>query len=148
MPFALLFIGLILIVAAVRNTQPQLFALLKEDFTGSGSFFIWVVAIIVIVAIGTNKTLRPVSNAFLALVIIVIIIGNQTHGNLFGSFIDQLKYGVSGKPTDNMVKNVATGNLNAVVQSVQSGITNNLTSGLSAGAKSLISKYGLPNFGE
>lgn len=95
MPFALLLFGVIFIVAAVKGNQAELFALLKDDFTGDKNFFYWVIAIVVIVAIGNVRTLRPVSNAFLGLVILVIILTNGRNG-LFENFISQVKAGTSG----------------------------------------------------
>lgn len=101
MPFALLIFGVIFIVAAVRGTDQNLFGLLKDDFTGDKNFFIWVVAIVFIVAVGNVRALRPVSNAFLGLVILVIILQNGKRG-LFQNFIDQVKQGTSGSGGSNI----------------------------------------------
>lgn len=77
MPIALILIGVILLIAAVRNTQGTLFTLVKGDFTGKNNFIFWLVAILVIGAIGNVKQLKGFSNAFLALVIIVILLSNK-----------------------------------------------------------------------
>jgi len=95
MPFALILIGLILITAAVKGKHKDLFGLLKSDFTGSDNFFVWVLAIVILVAIGNVERLRPVSNAFLVLLILVIIVGNGRKG-LFENFMRQLKEGTKG----------------------------------------------------
>ena len=81
MAIALLMIGIVMVIAAVRNTQGALFSLLQGDFTGTNNFIYWVVAILVIGAIGNVKQLKGFSNAFLALVIIVILL---THKGFFG----------------------------------------------------------------
>lgn len=102
MPFALIFIGLVLLVAAVRGNQKELFELLKEDFTGSDNFFVWVLAIIILVAIGNVDRLRPISNAFLGLVILVILVGNGKRG-LFDNFISQVRAGTGGGSSNSAV---------------------------------------------
>ncbi len=95
MPFALILFGAVFIIAAFKGRQDELFSLFKDDFTGDSNFFYWVIALVVIVAVGNVKTLRPVSNAFLGLVILVIIIQNGKRG-LFANFLDQVRSGTSG----------------------------------------------------
>lgn len=70
--FALI-IGAILIVAAVRNSQADLFTALGQDVP---SFIVWAAAIIALGAVGFIPGLKPVSRALLALVIIVLIVNN------------------------------------------------------------------------
>lgn len=80
MGFALIIIGLVLVLSAVRNETDELNAILADDFLGrggQGSYFTWVVAMLLIGAIGVYKPLRPVSDGFLALVIVVLLIGNE-----------------------------------------------------------------------
>lgn len=74
MPFALLFVGIVLVVAGVRNQQDTLFTLVKGDFTGQSNFLFWVVSLIAIGAIGYIPKLKPISTAFLALVIVVLFL--------------------------------------------------------------------------
>ena len=74
MPFALLFIGVVLLVAGVRNTQDQLFTLVKGDFTGQNNFLFWVVSLLAIGAVGYIPKLKPISTAFLALVIVILFL--------------------------------------------------------------------------
>lgn len=66
-------IGIVLIVAAVRNSQGALFTALELDVP---KFVVWAAAIIAIGAIGSVPSLKPVSRWLLALVIIVIIVNN------------------------------------------------------------------------
>lgn len=68
-----LFIGIILIVSAVRNSQGALFAALEADVP---KFVVWAAAILAVGAIGAVPGLKPVSRWLLALVIIVIIVNN------------------------------------------------------------------------
>lgn len=74
MPFALLFIGILLIVVAVRNTQQAFLALLIGDFSGTGNFFYWVLAIIVIGAVGYIPKAKPVSDALLILILLALVL--------------------------------------------------------------------------
>jgi hypothetical protein len=81
MPFVFLLVGIVLVVTGVRNTQGQLYDLVKSDFTGDGtfnhSFVAWIVAIAFVGGIGYFRPLRPISNAFLILVIVVLFLSNR-----------------------------------------------------------------------
>lgn len=73
MPLAFLFVGIILIVSAVRNTWMDLFKALGQDVP---DFVIWAAALIAVGAIGFVPGLKPVSRGLLALVMIVLIMNN------------------------------------------------------------------------
>lgn len=88
MPFVLVFIGLLLLVAGVRGTHTQLFGLIKGDFTGSGNFIYWVVAILAVGAVGYIKPIKPVSDAFLVLILIVMVLSNK---GFFNQFMNQIQ---------------------------------------------------------
>lgn len=77
MPFTFIIAGIVLVVAGVRGTDKQLFELLKNDLTGSPSFFPWILSILVIGALGYIPQLRTVSRAFLALLIVVLFLNNR-----------------------------------------------------------------------
>lgn len=68
-----LFIGAILIVAAVRNSQGALFAALGQDVP---AFAVWAAAIFALGAIGFVPGLKPVSRGLLALVLVVLVLRN------------------------------------------------------------------------
>lgn len=87
MPFVLILIGITLVIVGVRNKQDQFFALLKNDFSGPDSFVPWIASLFFIGAIGYIKPLKPLSNAFLVLVIIVLFLSN---GGFFAKFNQQL----------------------------------------------------------
>ena len=87
MPFALLIIGIVLLVASVRNTQGDLYTLVKGDFTGSNNYLYWVVSILIIGALGYIDALRPISRAFLALLIVVLFL---SHGGVLSQLNTQL----------------------------------------------------------
>lgn len=73
MILVLLFIGAILVVAAIRNSQGALFTALSTDVPG---FVTWAAAIFAVGAVGFVPGLRPVSRGLLALILTVIILKN------------------------------------------------------------------------
>lgn len=87
MPFALLIVGIVLLVSAVRGTQGDLFTLVKGDFSGSNNYLYWVVSILIIGAVGYIDTLRPISRMFLVLVVVVLFL---SHGGVFQQLNSQL----------------------------------------------------------
>lgn len=96
MPYFLLIAGIIFLVTGIRGNQNDLITLLKSDFSGANNFIYWVMAIVVIVMIGYIKVIRPVSDAFLGLVILVIIVANYKRGgDIFSSFINQVRAGTT-----------------------------------------------------
>lgn len=88
MPFVLIFAGTILLVAAVRNTQGVLYALVRNDFSGPNNFIYWTIAILILGAIGYIQRLKPISDAFLILIIIVLFLRRGT--GFFDSFQRQI----------------------------------------------------------
>jgi hypothetical protein len=97
MPFALLIIGTALVIAGVRNTvydykgkdgemHPGLFTLAKNDFTGNNNYIYWMLSILVIGSLGYIDSIKPLSRAFLVLVIIVLFLKNGKDGGFFERF--------------------------------------------------------------
>jgi hypothetical protein len=89
MPFALAIIGIIFMVTAVKGTTTQFFGLVSADFSGSGNYVYWVISILIIGSVGYIKKLQPVSDMFLALVLIVMFIANKGFFSQFMSAIQQ-----------------------------------------------------------
>lgn len=107
MSIFLFFISIIIMVAAYKGTHPDLFAVLKDDFTGSNNFVYWVLAVVIVVAIGNIKQLKRVSDAFLVLLVIVIIVAQYRGGtDLLNSFIQQVKRGTSGNSSTKVKLNL------------------------------------------
>jgi hypothetical protein len=77
MPYLFLIAGLVLTISAARNTHTQLLSLLKSDFSGKGNFVYWMISILLIGAVGYIPDLKPVSRAFLVLVIVVLFLSNR-----------------------------------------------------------------------
>ena len=89
MPYALILIGIILLASAIKGDLATLGALLKRDlFSPKDNFLYWLVAIIILGAIGYIKSLRPFSDAFLLLVIVVFVVANK---GFFVKFTEALK---------------------------------------------------------
>jgi hypothetical protein len=82
MPFALLLIGAVLIIAAIRGTYADLGKQLTTDFTGSGSgsFLVWIAAIGAVGALGYSPVLRTPARMLLALVILAMVLTNGRRG--------------------------------------------------------------------
>ena len=92
MPLALIAAGTVLLLAAMRGTQDDLFALVKKDFTGQGNFFVWILAIVLIGSVGYVKEMRPLSNAFLVLVLIIMLLSANKGGkDFFSSLLTQIR---------------------------------------------------------
>jgi hypothetical protein len=94
MPLALLILGALFLTAAVRGNKcggqqcaDVLFTTMKDDFTGPGNFIYWGLALFLIGALGYYKPLKPLSNAFLGLVILVLFISNR---GFFAKFLEQI----------------------------------------------------------
>lgn len=99
MPFAIILFAILLIVIGYQGTQHQLFVLLNEDFNPSNntthSFWVWILAIGVVGGIGYLPKMRQISNAFLALILVVLFLSN---GGVFKNFVST--FGV--QPTGNL----------------------------------------------
>lgn len=88
MPIFLLIVGVLFITAAVRGTHDLLFKTLKDDFSGPNNFLYWGIALFIIGAVGYYKPAKPLANAFLTLIIIVMFISNK---GFFEKFMQQIK---------------------------------------------------------
>ena len=94
MPIFLLAIGVLFVVVGVNNKMAELGALIREDFSPSKpnvpGFQVWILAIFAAGAIGYVKTLRPIANAFLVLIIVTMLLSNK-------GFATQLAAAFKGK---------------------------------------------------
>lgn len=92
MPIVFLLAGLMLIITALNNKMPQLGSLIKADFQpsqGDPGFVPWIITIFVIGALGYVKALKPISIAFLTLIVVVIFLSN-------GGFFDKFSSAIEG----------------------------------------------------
>ena len=73
MPLFALFIGAILVAAAIRDTQGTLFEALGTDIP---AYVVWATAIIVVGSIGFIPGLKPISRGLIVLILVVLILRN------------------------------------------------------------------------
>lgn len=91
MPILILFVGILLITAGINNKMGELGSLVKEDFRPTenvAGFHVWIIAIFVAGSLGYVKEFKPVANAFLALIVIALLLSNK---GFFAKFTDALK---------------------------------------------------------
>lgn len=112
MPLALVLLGALFLTAAVRGEKcggqqcaTVLFETIKDDFTGPKNFIYWGIALFIIGGAGYYKPLKPLSNAFLGLVILVLFISNR---GFFQRFMEQI--GSTQNPSNSDVGGAITGN--------------------------------------
>lgn len=91
MAFALVFIGLLMIITGANNTYAAFGSQLKSDFTGQKSFVLYAAAIGGVGALGYINALRNFSHAFMALVLISIVLSNK-------GFFNNLLAGLNATP--------------------------------------------------
>lgn len=95
MPFMLITFGVLFVIAAYRNNLSTLGNTLSSDFAAVGGFFGWFVAIFIIGAFGYYPPARGVSRAFLALLILAMLVANA---GVFAQFQSAFKgAGASGQ---------------------------------------------------
>jgi hypothetical protein len=111
MPFFLLFIAVIFIVAGYRGTHKQLFTLIKGDFYGWNSFIPWVVSILAVGAVGYIPKMKEVSDGFLFLILLVLVISRK---GFFNQLMSQLKKAPPQDASGTNVTNTASGSVQAV----------------------------------
>lgn len=73
MPFILVVIGLIIVVAAYNDAQGSLFGMLKQDIP---AYFVWAIAIAAILGLGYIPGMKIPSRYLLALVAVVVVLKN------------------------------------------------------------------------
>lgn len=74
MPFVIIALGIILLVAGIRSTEKDLFQLVKDDVLGSGGLIYWIVAIGLVGSLGYVKQLRPISIGVMSLILLVLVL--------------------------------------------------------------------------
>jgi hypothetical protein len=114
MAFALILAGIIMIVAAVRNQQDVLVCLVRNDFTGQGNFLYWVIAFLVLGAIGYVPKLKPLSDSLIVLVVLALFLTSGKQG-IFKNFQAAIGSGNVGIPagTPQTVNMPSTGTVGA-----------------------------------
>lgn len=96
MPLFFLIVGALFLIAAVRGDEQTTLLLdtMKADFTGPNNFFVWSLAIGVVVGFGYVPKMRPISNMLLALVFVALILAHSdkvTGESFFNKFLAQVR---------------------------------------------------------
>lgn len=114
MAFALIIVGFVLLASAVKNSQGDLYKLFSGDFTGPSNFIYWMISILIIGAIGYIPKLKPLSTAFLGLVVLVLFLtkGNPSGigGGFFAQFTKQVASTQTPQPPASATNSVYAGN--------------------------------------
>ena len=93
MPILFLFIGIMLIISGAKGTTQELGALIKEDFApsdGSVSFGAWLVALLLVGAMGYIPKVKPLANSFIVLIFVGMMLSNT---GFFKQFTDAVRIG-------------------------------------------------------
>lgn len=126
MPFALVLIGLVLLITAILNTYAQFGTQLQTDLLGSKGFIVWVVALGSVGALGYINNLRTFSHYFMALILISMILSNK---GFFQNFQAALASGPKAPtaaatvPQTSVSPNASTATINSAITSNTSGAT-------------------------
>ena len=88
MPLIFLIVGILFLVLARQGTQGDFETLLKSEFSGSQSFIVWVSAIVILGLVGFWKPARPITDAGIGLILLVLILSNK---GLFSQFNNALR---------------------------------------------------------
>ncbi len=100
MPFALVLIGLVLIVTGSRDTYREFGAELVGDFTGAGNFTYWLASLGAVGALGYVPALRDFSRLFMALIILAMLISNRGFFAQLGTALASGPVSVEPSPRD------------------------------------------------
>lgn len=111
MPFFFILIGLGLVVIGYRGTQADFFTLLKGDVTGPGNFFVFALGIFLIGLLGYVPKLKGLSNAFMGLVIVVMILANK---GFFNQLMTQIQGTQTAAPAESSGQNLSVPSVPAV----------------------------------
>jgi|GEM_PF-5663381 len=100
MPFALVTIGLLLIIVGFQDTYKQFGTQVQSDFTGKNNFIYWLIAIGIIGAIGYVKEFQTFSRIFIGLVIVAMFLSHKKGGIAQGiTFFQKFNTGVGSGTT-------------------------------------------------
>ena len=90
MPFFFVFVGILLIITGAKDTYVALGKQVATDFTGDKNFFVWIMALGSIGAVGYIPKLKGFSNAFMALVLVAMVLSNSKRADILTLIKDGL----------------------------------------------------------
>lgn len=80
MPIFFLVIAVLLIAAGINNKTKELGGLIGEAMRpsdGSPSFMAWILALLLVGSLGYVAQFKPVANALIALILVVLLLSNK-----------------------------------------------------------------------
>lgn len=107
MPYVLLLFGSILFVSGVRGTEKCLWSTVEGEFTGENSFLVWIAAIGIVGGTGYVPKLKPLSIAFMSLLLIVLALKNNGVFSQLQAFAEN-PGGSSGQTSSNPASGATT----------------------------------------
>lgn len=125
MPFALVLIGLILVVTGARGTMREFGAELRADFTGPGNFIWWIVSIGVVGFLGYIPEFRSFSRWFMTLIVIAMVLSNR---GFFAKLMQALEAGPEAPETASSIETDAL--WNNLPDTVKQGLTDGVGKGV------------------
>lgn len=90
MPFALVFAGFLMVLTAAKDTYASFGKQVASEFQGKQSFTVWLFVLAVAGAVGYVDQLRAPSRAFMALIIISMLLANSKRGSILTLLLDGL----------------------------------------------------------
>ncbi len=136
MPLGFLIIGVIVLLAALRNTHKELGSLVAADFTGSNSFLYWIAALAVIGGLGYIPAFRGPSRMLLVLIFLSFILKNGS------GFFQQFSSAIAGVGAGGATATDTTGAPPPGEPAAPGPIPVQLSGGGSAGAAGLLGQAG------
>lgn len=124
MPFAFILVGLVCVISGVRNTSPDLLALLNGDLRGKNNYIYWMLSILVVGSLGYIDSIRPFSRAFLVLIVIVLILSNDKQGS--SGFFSNFQSAISTISNRAATSTTTTGTSSALQALNSSGVLQNI----------------------
>lgn len=124
MPFALIIFGAVLFIAGIRGEHKTLAGLVQGDFTGNNNFFVWIIALGAVGALGYVKPLQKFSIGFMTLILLGIVL--KTNTGVFAQFVktvEGIPEGQSNTETNTPAAQSQTDFIGQLTKQFQQGMT-------------------------
>lgn len=92
-PVILLIVGGIFMVAAIREKHKELGELLIDQMNGAQSFVRWIFAFLLLGLLGLIKPVKPLAQAMMFFVLLVMALTNSKRGDLVSKAQSQIEPG-------------------------------------------------------
>lgn len=120
MPFVLIFLGLLLTVAGIRNKQGDLYTLIGGDFTGTNNYAYWALSVVAVGSLGYIDQLKQFATALLGLLLVVLVLKKNT--GFFSKFTSAINTTFSTAPAPHNLDPVKLPQLITPTQPLTSGV--------------------------